>query len=159
MADYDPQWPKIFKREAARIHSVLGERALRIEHAGSTSVPGLAAKPVIDIILEVGDSADEGAWLPDLEAHGYKLRIREPDWNEHRMLKGPDADINLPVYPAGCHEVGRMLAFREWLRNNPADRNLYEHAKRRLAEQQWEKVQNYADAKTAIVKEILARTD
>ena len=78
--DYDPTWPELYEREAARIRSVLGNRVVRIEHAGSTSVPGLAAKPIIDIVLEVPDSGDEAAYLPDMEAVGYVLRIREADW-------------------------------------------------------------------------------
>ena len=78
--DYDPEWPRLYEREEARIRSILGERVVRIEHAGSTSVPGLPAKPIIDIALEVPDSADEAAYVPDLEAAGYALRIREPDW-------------------------------------------------------------------------------
>src|SRR5690349_21881543 len=89
LADYDPGWPVLFAREAARIRAALGDRAVQIEHAGSTSVPGLAAKPIIDILLAVPDSSDEHASVPALEAAGYVLRIREPDWFEHRLFKGP----------------------------------------------------------------------
>ena len=87
-----------------------------LEHAGSTSVPGLAAKPRIDIMLAVPDSADEPSYVPALEAAGYVLRIREPDWYEHRVFKGPDTDVNLHVFSAGCPEIARMLLFRDWLR-------------------------------------------
>jgi GrpB-like predicted nucleotidyltransferase (UPF0157 family) len=87
--DYDPEWPRLYAREAERIRGVLGERVLRVEHAGSTSVPGLPAKPVIDIVLEVPDSSDEASYAGDLEAAGYELGIREPDWFEHRLFKGP----------------------------------------------------------------------
>src|SRR6266536_1951144 len=80
LVEYDPEWPVLFQREARRIREVLGDRVLRLEHAGSTSVAGLAAKPIIDVVLVVVDSADEGAYLPDMEAAGYILRIREPDW-------------------------------------------------------------------------------
>src|SRR6266545_1198006 len=132
-------------------------RALEIEHAGSTSVPGLAAKPVIDIVLVVRDSADEAAYVPQLEAAGYVLRIREPDWFEHRLLKGPDTNVNIHVFSPGCAEVERMLLFRDWLRRNEADHDLYERAKRELAQKQWNYVQDYADAKSAVVEEILAR--
>ncbi len=106
LVEYDPRWPELFAREAGRIQSVLGARALGVEHAGSTSVPGLAAKPVIDLVLVVADSADEDAWLPALESAGYVLRIREPEWHQHRMLKGPDTDINLHVFSAGCAGSG-----------------------------------------------------
>ncbi len=108
-----------------RIREALGDRALRIEHVGSTSVPGLAAKPVIDIDLVVADSSDEDAYVPPLEAAGYVLRIREPDWYEHRLFKGPDTNVNVHVFSAGCEEVERMVAFRDWLRTHDDDRELY----------------------------------
>jgi len=157
IVEYDPVWPALFDKEATRIWSALRERALSIEHVGSTSVPGLAAKPKIDILLVVADSADEGAYVPALEAAGYVLRIREPDWCEHRLFKGPDTDINLHCFSAGCPEIQRMLAFRDWLRSHEEDRLLYERAKRELAAQTWTYVQDYADAKTAIVNDILTR--
>jgi GrpB-like predicted nucleotidyltransferase (UPF0157 family) len=157
IVDYDPQGPEIFRREAVKIRAVLGSRALRIEHTGSTSVPGLAAKPVVDILLVVTDSADEAAYLPALESSGYVLRIREPNWYEHRMFNGPDADITLHVLSSGCPEIGRILAFRDWLRCNAADRELYERTKLALAQKEWKDVQAYADAKTAVVEEILER--
>lgn len=157
LAAYDPEWPVLFEREAARIRTILGERALRIEHVGSTSVSGLAAKPVIDIVLVVADSADEQAYVAPLEASGYVLRIREPDWHEHRVLKGPDTNVNLHVFSEGSPEIGRMLAFRDRLRAHDSDRMRYERAKRELAEREWKYVQDYADAKTAVVEEIIAR--
>lgn len=157
IAEYDPEWPRLFEREAIRIREALGGRARAVEHVGSTSVPGLAAKPVIDIVLVVDDSADESAYVPDLEAHGYVLRIREPDWFEHRLFKGPDTNVNVHVFSSDCTEVQVMLDFRDRLRANDADRELYEHAKRELAAKDWKYVQNYADAKSAIVAEINAR--
>ncbi len=157
LAEYDPAWPELFRREEARIRAALGDRALLVEHAGSTAVPGLAAKPIIDIVLAVADSADEDAYVPAMEAAGYVLRIREPDWFEHRLFKGPDTNVNVHVFTAGSREIDRMLAFRDHLRTNEADRRLYERAKRRLAAQDWEFVQNYADAKTEVVEAIIAR--
>jgi GrpB-like predicted nucleotidyltransferase (UPF0157 family) len=159
IVDYDPRWPALFAREADRIRSVLGAGALRIEHAGSTAVPGLAAKPIIDLVLVVEDSADEGGYVPALESAGYVLRIREPEWHQHRMFKGPDTDINLHVFSSGCPEVERMLMFRDWLRGNASDRELYECAKRALAHQEWTHVQDYADAKTPVIDEIIARSN
>ena len=157
IVEYDPAWPVLFDREAARIQAALCDRALRIEHVGSTSISGLAAKPIIDIVLVVADTTDEAAYVPALEAAGYLLRIREPDWYEHRMFKGQVANINLHCFSDGCAEIERMLVFRDWLRANEVDRLLYERTKRELAAQTWKYVQNYADAKTAIVEEILAR--
>jgi GrpB-like predicted nucleotidyltransferase (UPF0157 family) len=157
IVDYDPEWPRLFEREAERVQAALGDRVLLLEHVGSTSVPGLAAKPKIDMLLVVADSADEPAYVPSLEAAGYVLRVREPDWYDHRMFKGPDTDINLHVYSSGCPEIDRYLLFRDWLRSNASDRRLYERTKRELARKDWKYTQNYADAKTAVVEEILAR--
>jgi GrpB-like predicted nucleotidyltransferase (UPF0157 family) len=157
LAEYDPDWPELYAREEEKIRKALGERALQIEHVGSTSVPGLAAKPIIDIVLTVEDTTDEDAYVPDIEKAGYTLRIREPAWFEHRMFKGTDPAVNLHVFPAKREEVGRMLAFRDHLRENEEARDLYERAKRELAVRTWEHVQHYADAKTDVVKEIVAR--
>jgi GrpB-like predicted nucleotidyltransferase (UPF0157 family) len=155
--DYDPQWPRLYRREEDRLRLVLGERAVRIEHVGSTSVPELPAKPIIDIVVEVADSSDEAAYAADLEAAGYTLRIREPEWHQHRLFKRPDTDINLHVFSAGCEETVRMIAFRDWLRVDEADRDLYARTKRELAARDWKYRQQYADAKTAVVSEIIAR--
>jgi len=159
LADYDPEWPRLFEREAERIRGVLGAGALRIEHAGSTSVPGLAAKPIVDIVLVLADSADEAAYVPLMEEAGYVLRIREPDWFEHRLFNGPDTVIGLHVFSAGSPEIERMLLFRDWLRTNAADRELYLQTKRELAQREWKYTQNYADAKTHVVREIVARAE
>jgi GrpB-like predicted nucleotidyltransferase (UPF0157 family) len=153
----DPTWPATYEREAAAIRAVLGERVVLLEHVGSTSVPGLAAKPRIDIVLEVADTADEPAYAPDLEAAGYVLRVREPDWFEHRMFKGPGVDINLHTFSAGCEETRRMLAFRDHLRTDPADLALYQRTKEALAARTWRHVQHYADAKSEVVLAIMAR--
>ena len=157
LVDYDPAWPGLFAREADRIRAALGERAVLLEHTGSTSVPGLAAKPIIDMTLAVPDSSDEESYAPALEAAGYVLRIREPDWHEHRVFKGPDTNVNLHVFSDGCPEIDRMLRFRDWLRTDHADRELYERTKRELAAREWTYVQDYADAKTLVVEEIIAR--
>lgn len=158
LVEYDPRWPALFAREAERIRGVLGERVVRIEHIGSTSVPGLVAKPIIDILLVVADSADEPSYLPALEAGGYVLRIREPDWHQHRLLKGPDTNINLHVFSVGSVEIERVLALRDRLRENRTDRRLYAETKQRLARRNWRFVQEYADAKSEVIEGILTRT-
>jgi GrpB-like predicted nucleotidyltransferase (UPF0157 family) len=158
LADYDPAWPDLFAREEARIRSALGDRALLVEHAGSTSVPGLAAKPIIDIVLAVPDSAEEAGYAGDLEAAGYVLRIREPDWHEHRMfIRRAEIAVQVHVFTIGSPEIDRMLAFRDRLRTVPADRERYEASKRELAARRWRYVQDYADAKSSVVEEIIAR--
>ncbi|MFC7330988.1 GrpB family protein [Marinactinospora rubrisoli] len=159
LADYDPRWPELFEREAQRVRAALGGAALRVEHVGSTSVPGLCAKPVIDILLAVADSADEAAYLPPLRQAGYTLRIREPGWYQHRLLNGPDTDVNLHVFSAGCPEIDRMPRFRDRLRADERDRDAYAATKRALAGQVWWHVQHYADAKSAVVQEIMDRAD
>jgi GrpB-like predicted nucleotidyltransferase (UPF0157 family) len=158
LADYDPDWPRRYAVEEARIRGALGERVKGVWHMGSTSVPGLAAKPLIDVTLAVADSADEASYVPALVAAGYYLRRREPEWHEHRVLKWPaPGEVNLHVYSEGCSEIERVLMFRDWLRANAEDRALYEATKRRLSAQVWEHVQDYADAKGEVVEAIVAR--
>jgi GrpB-like predicted nucleotidyltransferase (UPF0157 family) len=157
--EYDPYWPALFAREDARIRGILGDRVLRLEHTGSTSVPGLAAKPIIDMTMIVADVLDEPAYAADLEAAGYRLSIREqePEWFDHRVFKGPDTNVNLHVFSAGCRELDRMVGFRDWLRTHDDDRALYESTKRDLLKREWKFVQNYADAKGEVVEQIAAR--
>jgi GrpB-like predicted nucleotidyltransferase (UPF0157 family) len=157
LAAYDPEWPALYEREAARVRAILGDHVRLLEHAGSTSVPGLSAKPVIDMVLAVSDSADERAYVPPLEAEGYVLRIREPKWFEHRLFKGPDTNINLHTFSEGCLEIDRMLAFRDRLRTRDDERIRYEETKRELASRQWTFVQYYADAKGEVVEGIIER--
>ena len=156
LADYDPAWPALYAEHEARIRAALGDGVKSIWHMGSTSVPGLAAKPLIDITLAVADSADEAAYVPALEAVGYKLHRREPDWFEHRVIKWWTPESNMHVYSAGCPEIDRVIAFRDWLRANPDDRTLYEQTKRALAAREWRYVQDYADAKSEVVEAIIA---
>lgn len=159
--DYDPAWPSWFEWDRTRIEAALGDTALSVEHVGSTSVPELPAKPIIDILLQVADSADEKSYVPALEAAGYGLRIREPEWLEHRMLHRRTAPhhVNLHVLSPthAATEIRRMLAFRDWLRNNEEDRTRYAATKHELSTTEWRYVQDYADAKTAVVEEILTR--
>jgi GrpB-like predicted nucleotidyltransferase (UPF0157 family) len=157
VVDYDPGWPPRFELEANKIKSVLGSQALCLEHVGSTSVPDLPAKPIIDILLVVANSAEETQYVQALEAAAYKLHIREPGWHEHRMFKSSAMDVNLHVFSAGSTEIDRMLAFRDWLRSNASDRYLYARSKRALAQRDWKYTQNYADAKNAVIGEIVSR--
>lgn len=157
VADYDPLWPEKFQEHAKRITQALGRKALCVDHVGSTSVPGLAAKPIIDIVVVVENSGDEAAYLPALLAAGYVLRVREPDWHQHRMLRTPQSDVHVHIFSSGCAEVARMLAFRNRLRSNAEDRLRYETLKRNLAKQDWPDMNDYARAKTEVVEQIIAR--
>jgi GrpB-like predicted nucleotidyltransferase (UPF0157 family) len=157
LVDHDPSWLDAFAREAGGIAAALGEKALRIEHVGSTAVPGLPAKPVIDILLVVGDSTEEHTYVPPLNAIGYLLRIREPNRYEHRMLLRQDPTVQVHVFSESCPEIERLLLFRDRLRSDRADRDLYERTKRELARREWTYVQDYADAKGDVVERIIAR--
>lgn len=155
IVDYQPDWPKKFEMHRKIIAGALGGSALRIEHIGSTSVPDLAAKPIIDILVVVQDSTDESTYLPQLEAAGYVLRVREPDWNEHRMFKTLEKNVHVHVYSAGCPEIERNLIFRDRLRQNNDDRKRYEQTKRELAAREWLDMNEYANAKTEVIENVI----
>ena len=131
--EYDERWPADFARAAALVHRALGDRVLELAHVGSTSVPGLPAKPVIDMDLVVADPADEAAYIPDLEASGFVHTIREPWWHEHRLLKHADPVTHLHVFGPDCPEVIRHRMFRQWLLDHPDDLRLYAATKRAAA--------------------------
>ena len=157
LADYNPAWSSVFAELEQEIRGVLEDKVLLLEHVGSTSVPELSAKPIIDMVLAVADSSDESSYVPQLEKLGYVLKIREPDWYEHRVLKPQDKTANLHVFTTGCEKIERMIVFRDWLRNHPEDRKLYEATKHKLSQQTWKYIQNYADAKSEVVREIMNR--
>lgn len=157
LAPYNPDWPAKFSELAVRVRSALSDRVLLLEHVGSTSVEGLAAKPIIDLLLVVQDTRQESAYIPMLAGQGFNLRRREPEWFEHRLLRHAEIKSNLHVFSKGCSEIDQMLAFRDWLRANPEDRLLYEATKKQLAAKTWEHVQDYADAKTEVIHAILGR--
>jgi len=155
IVDYDLHWPKEFEQHAQCIAVALGGAALRIEHIGSTAVPGLAAKPIIDMLVVVADSAKESIYLPQLQAAGYVLRVREPDWNEHRMFRTPEKNVHVHIYSLGCQEIERYLTFRNRLRSNAHDRQRYEKLKRELATIAWSDMNAYAEAKTEVIESII----
>jgi GrpB-like predicted nucleotidyltransferase (UPF0157 family) len=157
IADYDPAWPERFRREEAKIRRSLGEAALAVEHIGSTSVPRLAAKPIVDILLVVEDSGEEASYLPAMEEAGYVLRVREPNFEEHRMFRTPGKDVHVHVFSVGSKQIERLLLLRDRLRGNERDRELYASTKRKLASRNWPSMQHYADAKSGVVESILKR--
>lgn len=153
---YDPAWPLRFGELEARIREALGPAALDVEHMGSTAVPGLAAKPVIDIDLTVADPTLEGAYVPALEAIGYVLALREPSWHQHRLLQRDAPSVNLHVFGPDCPENIRHRMFRDWLRGHDEDRDRYARAKQAAAGGMME-VMAYNKRKEATVREIYAR--
>jgi GrpB-like predicted nucleotidyltransferase (UPF0157 family) len=155
--DYDPAWPGRFDAIRAGLEETLGELVVGVEHVGSTSVPGLAAKPVIDIDLLIEDTGDESRYLPALERAGYRLVLREPWWHGHRMLVGPAEDINLHVWPKDAPEPVRHRLFRDWLRSHPADRDRYAAAKRRLASDTVDRAGDYSLSKNEVIDQIFDR--
>jgi GrpB-like predicted nucleotidyltransferase (UPF0157 family) len=157
IVNYNPQWPARFHEHAGKINQAVGDSALQIEHIGSTSVPGLAAKPVVDILLVVKNSGDEVTYLPALEAAGYVLRVREPDFDEHRMFRTPERDVHVHVFSEGSKEIDRYLDFRNHLRTEEADRKQYEALKRRLASQNWPNMDAYASAKGNLIESMIVK--
>ncbi len=154
IAEYSDGWPRRFERERTCITGALGAHAQRIEHIGSTSVPGLAAKPIIDVLVVVADIDDEHSYAPSLVAAGYVLRVRETG---HLMFRTPERDVHVHLYGTGDPEIDEVLVFRDWLRANAEDRRRYELLKRELAPRDWHDMQAYADAKGPLIAEIKAR--
>ena len=157
LAPADPAWARQYAEVEARITGALGPTAVVVEHVGSTSVPGLDAKPFLDVLLLVPDPADEAAYVPRLEEAGFLLHVREPGWHQHRFLRAHDPEVQVHVFAVGSEEAERMLAFRDHLRTDETDRALYLETKRTLATRTWTRVQDYADAKSDVVEAILSR--
>jgi GrpB-like predicted nucleotidyltransferase (UPF0157 family) len=157
LSEYDKQWPVEFLKQKEIISKSLAHLEIAVEHVGSTSVVGLMAKPILDILLTVPDSSHEDQYLENLEANGYWLKIREPEWFEHRMFKCRSYEVNLHVFTEGCSEVLKMIRFRDHLNTNKEDFELYQRTKRDLAQRTWRYTQNYADAKSQVVQDIMTR--
>jgi GrpB-like predicted nucleotidyltransferase (UPF0157 family) len=155
--DYDPAWVDRFAAARSLLDEALGGAVIAIEHVGSTSVPGLPAKPVIDIDLLIEDTADESGYVPALETVGYRLVLREPWWCGHRMLVSPAEDVHLHMWPKDAPEPVRHRLFRDWLRSHPEDRDLYAAAKRRLARDTVDQPAAYSLAKNDVIDDIYAR--
>lgn len=156
----DPGWAAAYEAVAAQVREALGTRALDVEHVGSTSVPGLPAKPIIDVDLTVADPAAEAAWLPQLEEAGFVLTVREPWWYEHRCLRFAAPRCNLHVFGPDCPEHVRHQIFRDWLREHPDDRDLYRDAKLAAAaasNDEGEDMMQYNSRKQQVIRAIYAR--
>lgn len=156
IAEHDPRWADDFASLRDLVAGALGPAALSIEHVGSTSVPGLAAKPIVDVCVLVDDPEDETAYAPALEAAGLDWAVREPWWEGHRLFRSADPKANVHVFGPGSTEPARMRIFRDWLREHPDDRARYEAAKRAAAAGGGH-VMEYNARKQAVLREILVR--
>ncbi|KAK5993865.1 Meiotically up-regulated gene protein [Cladobotryum mycophilum] len=160
IVDPDPSWPQQFQDLKARIQNALGAVALSVAHRGSTSVPGLPAKNVIDMDLTVPDPADEASYVGPLEAAGFQFILREPTWHQHRFFRGYEPSANLHVWGPDCPEVERHRIFHEWLLAHEDDRELYAQVKREAAQATNEvdgSVMDYNLRKEFVIREILQR--
>jgi len=154
VVDYDDRWPVIFTEHRDRLVGSLQGLPVDIEHIGSTSVPGLAAKPIIDIVVAVDDITAEEDYLPQLLAAGYVLRVREPG---HRLVRTPELDVHVHLYGKGDPAVTNYLLLRDRLRSDAGDRELYARTKRELIAQGFDDMNAYSDAKSEVIAGILAR--
>jgi GrpB-like predicted nucleotidyltransferase (UPF0157 family) len=153
----DPAWPERFEQVRGAIIDALGDRARSVQHVGSTSVPGLWAKPIIDVDLTVADASQEASYLPDLEAGGFELRVREPQWEEHRMVRGSSPVANVHIFSTDATEPRRTRAFRDWLCVHPDDRDAYAALKRDLAGRGFTDAMDYNNHKAALIYDIYER--
>ena len=154
LADHDPGWAEAFCEQERRIRAALGPAAVQVEHIGSTSVPGLAAKPIIDVLVTVEDITAEEDYLDQLLDAGYALRVREPG---HRLVRTPRRDVHVHVMAVGDEAAEDYLLFRDRLRADPEDRELYERTKRALITQEWADMNAYAEAKSEVIADIKER--
>lgn len=153
----DSAWAAVFADHRRRILEALpgsGTDAPVVEHIGSTAVPGLAAKPIVDIVVVVADITAEATYLDQLLAAGYELRVREPG---HRLVRTPARDVHVHVYERGAAAVDEYLLLRDHLRVDADDRALYERTKLELLDRSWDDMNAYAEAKTAVITAIKER--
>jgi GrpB-like predicted nucleotidyltransferase (UPF0157 family) len=163
LVDYDPRWPAAFEAEALRIRQALGAVARRIEHNGSTAVPGLAAKPVIDIQVSVAELQPIDAYRQPLVAIGY-THMPHPDDAFCPFLHRPAAwphTHHIHVVRIGGPDEQRTLAFRDYLRDHREAAREYEALKRHLAGQfaadDADARERYAEAKSAFIERAIAQ--
>jgi GrpB-like predicted nucleotidyltransferase (UPF0157 family) len=154
ISDYDSAWPSRFAEVEARIGLALGDAALAVEHIGSTSVPRLAAKPIIDVLVVVADVDEESSYVTALEDAGFVLRVREAG---HRMFRTPGRDVHIHVYSSGAQAIRDYLDLRDWLRVDESDRAVYADVKRELAQRPWSDMNHYAEAKSDVIQQVLGR--
>jgi GrpB-like predicted nucleotidyltransferase (UPF0157 family) len=156
IVSYDQNWPKKFEKHKETIQKALGSTANRIDHIGSTSVPDLPAKPIIDIQVSIDNPENESTYVPKLEKHGYILRVRE---DGHRMLRTPELDVHIHICQSGSDWEQRHLLLKDWLLRNEKDKIKYQKLKEKLSKQNWKTMNHYADAKGELIEEIMKRAE
>ncbi len=156
IVDYSPAWLHRFEKERHRIAAALGAVAGRIEHIGSTAVPGLAAKPIVDVLVAVEDPEDEERYVPALECAGDVLRVREPG---HRMFRTPELHVHVHICSSGSDWERRHLLLRDWLSESAEDREAYAALKIELQGHEWETMNHYAEAKSILIAEMTTRAE
>jgi len=154
LQDHDGRWATGYLEQRRRILRALAGQTIEVEHIGSTSVPGLASKPILDIVVVVPDITAEENYLDGLLQSGYQLRTREPG---HRLVRTPERDVQVHIYEHGDLAVSDYLLLRDHLRSDATDRALYENVKRALMAQHWDDTNDYANAKNDVIAAIKER--
>lgn len=156
---YDPRWPVLYEQMRARLASALGPTALRIDHVGSTAVPGLAAKPIVDIQVSVPEVDDEGPYRQPIEDQGFALRYREPGHRYFRPPPGLPRLWQVHVCTVGSEWEWDHLLFRDYLRAHPAAAAEYAAIKRRAASEHPTDRVTYTDAKDPWIRATVAAAE
>ena len=155
---YDPAWPQLFEEEAARIKQALGENCCEIHHIGSTSVPGLKAKPLIDILPVVYDLQKVDQATPLMEAMGYEDKRDFGIAFRHFFCKRQERRThNVHIFEIGSPEIEKHLIFRDWMRTHEGDRREYAQIKQQLADQFPDDSMAYSLGKNKFIKDILQK--
>lgn len=153
IAEYDPSWPKCFTEESNLLRKTLGEIAVAVHHIGSTAVPGVAAKPIIDILVEVTDLAALDARNRDMELIGYEPKGEFGIPGRRYFQKGGDNRTHqIHAFVTGDTNVSRHIAFRDYLRSNAGVAGEYGALKKKVAETCDDDIEKYCDGKDAFIK-------
>ena len=159
LVPYDPTWPSRFEEWKQRLLAALPQPPHRIDHVGSTAVPGLAAKPVVDIQISVGDPNDEASYVPAIESLGVQLRNRDEDHRFFRPFAALPRDVHVHVCQAGSEWERRHLLFRDYLRAHPAARQAYLQAKEEAAARWADDRVAYTEAKGMVIGQLTAEAE
>jgi GrpB-like predicted nucleotidyltransferase (UPF0157 family) len=154
---HDPRWRDAFEAEAKRVAAALGENVVALHHVGSTAIPNIYAKPVLDLLVEVGDIARVDARSPAMESLGYEVMGKYGIPGRRYFRKDNREGIrthHVHVFEAGSAEVVRHLAFRDYMIAHPGEAQRYSELKRKLAKEHPQNIDRYMDGKDAFIKEM-----